>query len=268
MVSIEQKQQFEKDGYLLVPGVLTKEEIASLRATVRPLFDRPREQRFPGDTDSALFDIYSRYPQLRWLLCHEPTIRIVKSLLGDDFVVLREAGVHLNQFFPQWHKDTTSQEEAGHKFHWQKDFLMVQVAYYLQDNSKEYGGGLDVEPASHLEPDNRLNWPRRSRFQRLLDKAFGKNRTVKDRPVSIPSRAGDLLIFHFRLNHRATLPLQIPVPPDHEKLALFLACSKNSRHVMAYQDFISSRPNYVYLQNFRYPADLVEQATSAGITLA
>ena len=267
MLTTEQKQQFHRDGYLLVPGVLTKEEVASLRKLVRPIFDLPADQRHPGDTPSVVFDVYSRYPEVRWLLFHEPTLNILRSLLGNDFVVLREAAVHLNQFFPKWHKDTTSQEEVGHTFHWQDDFLMVEIAFYLQDNSEEYGGGLDVEPGSHVEPDKRLHWPRRTRLQRVLDRVTGKNRVVEDRPFSIPSRAGDLLIFHFRTNHRATLPLQNPVPSDHEKLVFFLACSSNSPHVKAYHDFLASRPNYIYLQDFRYPPDLLEQAKKAGVTL-
>lgn len=265
MLTTEQKRQFHKDGYLLVPGVLTKEEVASLRTFVRPIFDLPSDQRY-GDTASVLFDVYSRYPEVRWVLFHEPTLSILRSLFGDDFVVLREAAVHLNQFFPKWHKDTTSQEEAGHTFHWQDDFLMVEVAYYLQNNTKEFGGGLDVEPGSHVEPDNQLHWPQRNRLERVLDQVTLKNRVVEGRPFSIPSGAGDLLIFHFRTNHRAT-PTQHPVPSDHEKLVFFLACSSNSPHVKAYHDFLASRPNYVYLQDFRYPPDLLEQAKKAGVTL-
>jgi hypothetical protein len=86
---------------------------------------------------------------------HKPTIEILRKLLGNDFVVLRECAAHF-QGFGGWHKDTTSQEFAGHLFQWSENYLMVEVAYYLQDNDEEYGGGLDVEPGSHRKPDSHV----------------------------------------------------------------------------------------------------------------
>ena len=153
MLTAEQKEQYRRDGYLLVPKVLSAEQVAWLRSFFRPKLDLPPEQRFPTDTDHWLVDIFCRYPEARWLCFHEPTLQVLRSLLGEDFILFAfEGTVHFN-WFGGWHKDTGSPERAGHTFFFDKDYEMLTVAYYLQDNSADYGGGLDVEPGTHRQPD-------------------------------------------------------------------------------------------------------------------
>lgn len=265
MLKQEQRECFARDGYLIVPGVLSDEQVSWLRSFFRPKFELSPQERFAGDTDHVLFDVFARYSEVRWLLFHRPALEVLRSLLGEDFVVLRETAAHLNHFAP-WHKDTSSQEAAGHRFHWEDDYLMVEAGYYLQPNSEDWGGGLDVEPGTHREPELRLK-------PSLVDRALarlGLARGPLRRPrsfVSVPTRSGDLLVFDFRLNHRGTVPAR-PAHPEHDKMAVFIACSRNSRHVRAYQDHIGSRPEYAYLKAHSYPDDLVREARLAGLTLA
>src|SRR5262249_3919397 len=87
-----------------------------------------------------------------------------------SFIMLPENSATMNTFANRWHKDTTYLELNGHKFHWERDFLMVGAAYYLQDNSPEYGGGLDVEPGSHYQPD----YFDRPRKRGLLESAWNQ----------------------------------------------------------------------------------------------
>lgn len=156
MLTTRQKIQFKDSGYLLIPKILSPDQISWLRAFLRPKFDTVPECRFSGDTSNVLFDVFTRYPEMRWLLFHRPTINVLKSLLGDDFVVLRETAAHLNQF-PLWHKDTTSQEKDGKLFHRERDYLMVEAGYYLQDNTEEYGGGLDLSREHTVNQITNLN---------------------------------------------------------------------------------------------------------------
>lgn len=266
MTPQEQKDFFHKNGYLLVPGILSSEQVKDLRTYLRPKFKVAPEDRGKGDTDQLMFDLFSRNPPIRWLLFHEPTLRVVRSLLGDDFIVLREASAHF-EMFGGWHKDTTSQEREGHKFQWDPDFLMVEVAYYLQDNSTEFGGGLDVQPGSHRETDHFANPPKKSVVRKIQDRLLGPQEE-RNNGISIPSKAGDLVIFDFRANHQATPRTNTNPPPDRQKMAIFYACSTNTPHVQRYHDFIASRPSYVYLQNgFSYPEDLARQARECGVNM-
>ena len=273
MLTEKEMEQFHKDGYILVPNVLSTEEIAQLRAFLRPKFDLPPDQHFHGDTDHFLFDIFNRYPEMRWLLLHEPSIRIIKSLLGEDYVVLREAVAQCNQY-GTWHKDTTSQERLGHVFHRQGDYLTVEMAYYLQDNTEDLAGGLDVEPGTHLLSDPFLGWRwklfgalEQSVVGRTWQKLTGHRAEFVNDFVSIPSKAGDLVIFDFRINHRASQPRNLAAANGSGKLAVFLACSRNNANVKTYHDFISSRPEYVYLKDFSYDPELLKQAEVARINL-
>jgi hypothetical protein len=90
--------------------------------------------------------------------------------------------------------------------------------------------------------------------------------------ISIPNKAGDLVIFHLRVNHTATQK-RVPAPPhefpeERQKIAVFAAYGRNNAHVKAYHDYIASRPDYVYLKNFAYPEDLLSEAHRAGLILA
>lgn len=253
MLTQEQIKHFHDGGYILIPNVLSPEQVQELRAILRPKFKK-NEKRLPGDTSVIRFDVYNRYPEVRWLLFHEASMSALRSLLGKNYAVLRDTTAQLNHF-GNWHKDTTTQEIFGYGFHKEPDYLMVDVAYYLQDNTDELGGGLDVEPGSHRRPDP---------FLKLRNKQ--RNEPVKDF-VSIPNKAGDLLIFDFRINHRGSRPQQFAAARKRGKLGLFLACSKNNAHVRAYHEFINRRPDFGYLKNFSHDPELLRQARIAGLNL-
>ncbi len=258
-----QLEQFREQGFLVVPGVLTRDQTAQLRAALDPEFDRPAANRLPGDVDGLLFDPFSRHAAVRWLLFHPPTLEILRSVLGDDFVVLREAVAQREQF-GHWHKDTTSQEKAGLLFHYDDDFLMLEAAYYLQDQTAEYGGGLEVEPGSHRDRADR--YAHRSVPARVLGRMFGGPPTPNT-VTQIESREGDLVLFDFRVTHRATRGSAKSRPPGKEKIAIFQACSRNTPHVQQYTDFIGTRPAYVYLHGFAWPTEVRELAEANGVTL-
>ena len=142
MLTSEQRRQFEHDGYILIPEVLTASQVRWLRDFFRGKFDLPPGQRCPGDAygddknkNNRLYDIYNRYPEARWLLFHKPVLEVLRSLLGEDCIEIPECSVALNSFgvnqWGGWHKDTTTQEIAGYDLHYQDDFLMVGLAYYL-----------------------------------------------------------------------------------------------------------------------------------------
>jgi Phytanoyl-CoA dioxygenase (PhyH) len=281
MLSAEQKQQFRQQGYLVVPNVLNADRVKWLRGFFRPKFDLPADSRLPGDSSGYLFLPFSRYPEVRWLFFHEPTMAVLKSLLGEQFAATPDDAVHLNGF-GRWHRDTTSPELDGHRFHYEDDYLVVTVAYYLQDNTAEYGGGLDIQPGTHLARTDCFVAQRRERMNKkqpgVLRKAWQKVSGSTDTPgefelpdpqnvLSIPSKAGDLVIFDCRIHHRATPGQQKNPPPDKEKIAIFETYSRNNAHASASSNYSRSRRDYVHLKDFSWPAELREQAGALGINL-
>jgi hypothetical protein len=267
MLTKSQIEEFNENGYLLVPGVLTPQQVQALRVSLTSKFDVSESARLPCDTDQYLFDLFNRHPDLRWLLFHEALVTALRSLLGEDFVVLRESSAH-SQVYGGWHKDTSAQERAGHQFHWTEDYLMVEAVFYLQDNNPEFGGGLDVQPKSHRAGDEFVQLRERGLLSRAFRKITGKDEEARRHVLSIASKAGDLVIFHFRINHRATQPRSSFIPAEHRKLAVFIACSRNDRHVQSYHDFIATRSGYEYLRDFNYTKELLEESATHGIKLA
>ena len=165
-------------------------------------------------------------------------------------------------------------EERGHKLHWKPGYRMIGFAYYLQDNSAEYGGGLEVEPGSHLEPDRFIAaQPKPTKnglWQRInakLRKIRGKTTQPKPRPILVPSKAGDLVVFHFRLNHRATQPRQFPLPREQEKMLILGGISTNNpRFIQDRVDYYYSRDGCFFPKGLAYPADLLQEAKAHGIS--
>jgi hypothetical protein len=64
MLTQKQQDLYARDGYLLVPNILTAQEVAWLRAFLRRKFDSPG---LPPDTEHWLLDVFGRHPELRWL---------------------------------------------------------------------------------------------------------------------------------------------------------------------------------------------------------
>lgn len=274
-----QKEQFAKDGFVIVPDVLTKQQVAEMRATLRKIFEAP--SKLDGDSDppwdgvswergqigTIRSDVCARHPELRWLLAHEPIVSALRSLLGDDFLYLPEMSAHWRGF-GEWHKDTTSQERAGKRFHWDADYLMVEAALYMQDNDPRYGGGLDVIPGSHEQPDTYVGHTSTDVLNKAKNKLKQWGVIPPKKGYSIPSKAGDLVLFHYRIDHRASWPsVQTKPPVDKEKMAVFFGCSRNNAHAKTYLDHLLARPDYTFLRGHKYPDELLALAREKKLSL-
>lgn len=271
MLSAIDKASFSRNGFLVVRDALDPGFVAELRAATAEAFDSG--ERGLGDSERILVDIVSRYDWALELMTSNGLLDPLRSLLGEDFAFLPEMSAH-DSMYGSWHKDTGSQETAGHFFHLDSDYLMVEAAVYLQDNGP-YGGGLDVIPGSHRVrarmPVIPIAWSRLC--DRILSAAVRKV-SRKDRyvsAVSVPSRAGDLVLFDFRIDHRATPPSicsPADVPATHRKLAIFFACSRNNEHAKSYKRFIATRKDYAYMKDHSYPESVLSRAREHSLTLA
>ena len=152
MITAEQKKQFEEKGYLLVPGVMSKEEVAEMRKKVLHIFDSGEWKKSPYNTKLSLSDVFETFPEFLNYTLKPKVLEVVKGLLGENPLLMPESAIHYRLYTP-WHKDTTSQERAGHNFHHKPEALMIEAGFYMQDND-EYGGGLTVMEGSHRTKDN------------------------------------------------------------------------------------------------------------------
>jgi|SRR3954452_672519 ectoine hydroxylase-related dioxygenase (phytanoyl-CoA dioxygenase family) len=237
--------QFYRDGYCVAPEVLSASEVQQVRTSLAARFDS--DERGPADTKDELSTVVSRFREFAFLKSHPRYLAAVRAIVGDGPAVLLGDGEAQDSKFGGWHKDTSGQEGAGHTFHRNPDYVMVTACLYLQDND-EYGGGIDLIPGSHHERDNYMNpsLPRKLTRKVRSDAVEAENR--KRGVVTVPSKAGDLVMFDLRIDHRATQPTACAVseiPEEHRKLVIFLPFSPKNEYAEEYQRYVLSRTDYV-----------------------
>jgi hypothetical protein len=228
-VSLE--RSFCQDGFVVVPQVFDQTEIAELRRAAIAQFPDNRPPFEPKFAGPALFQ-----EPFQLVFHNRKFIQALRTVLGEDFVFLNELGLH-DSFYVGWHTDTASPEgKVGHEFHWSPGFCVVQAAIYLQDNN-ENGGGLDVVPGSYVRDDPFAALLRRehglpvvSRIPEPADPYRGG--------VSLRGRAGDLVIFHLRLYHRASRRRREAQNDLDRKLAMFTVAGPNNAQTRRYRAWL------------------------------
>src|SRR3989338_818162 len=151
-------EKFEKDGYVLISGVLEPDTIQALRQLLEPEFERKQTNVLP--------DAILEYPQVFDLLSRPQILEVLTALLGRPFVVPPHSSAEYNRF-GVFHTDTTGAEMNGKTFPRDKGFRMVTVAIYLQDNT-DYGGGIRLAPGTHVKPDPYIELTRNKAAQRKV----------------------------------------------------------------------------------------------------
>lgn len=240
---------------MLVPGILSGETIKKLRNRITQIFETGEWKKSPFNTHNGLAGVYDEFPELIADILNPQIIELLRDLLGTTPVLMPESAIHY-RFYTGWHKDTTSQERAGHDFHYTVPGMLLQCGYYLQDND-ELGGGLTVMPGSHLTSDPFLEPGKPASFGRKVSRKLGLYSEQKDKTINphghritdIPSKAGDFVIFNMKTNHRATQPRSgrvADVPKEKEKIAMFNAFTSHDGIEQPYFDFIINRPEPFY----------------------
>jgi len=256
MLTAEDKKFYEDNGYLIVRNVLTKEQVAFLRKRALDIFSTDEWKINDYNTDKTLVDPYKYFPEIMKLTLTKNVVDTAKFLSGQDHLVLIPETAIMKGFYPTWHKDTTTPEKYGHAFHLRPDFKVIRCGFYLQDNN-EYGGGLSVFAGSHKNSDPYTReFPERTLLTRIKNRitpnAEEKDKFLNPRGlklVDIPSKAGDLVFFDFKIDHKGTIPRSQrigDVPKDMTKVALFDIFGANNEATRQYIEFIKTRPEAIY----------------------
>lgn len=252
----QQLNDFNQKGFLLVPNVLSLEEVTFLRKRISEIFETGEWKKSTYNTERVLAEVYSVFPEFIDITLKKEVIEILTDLCGTIPVLMPETGIH-HQFYTGWHKDTSTMEKAGETFHLQNDCLLLQCGFYLQDNSKTFGGGLTVMEGSHNTSDSFITTNIEHSFLDKVKIKTGlyseeKNRKInphRHKIIDIPSKAGDFVIFNMKTNHRATQPIgekYDTIPEEISKIAVFNAFARDNFSATEYYRYISSRPEPFY----------------------
>lgn len=188
----EQRNQFETNGFLTVPGALSPAELADVRDAADKAEAVWRADTTRAGTRSSVLDQLQapiEYDdRLLSLLWHPSVFPLVRAALGDDVTMIdndyfitppRTAKTHAD-----WHHDV-GMSGVYHP----RSVLMVKVFFLLSDVGPDSGGTAMV-PGSH-------------RFE--MDYQFPHVSDPREMPgaVQMTGKAGDAYLFNGRVYHCA-----------------------------------------------------------------
>jgi phytanoyl-CoA hydroxylase len=208
----EQKCFFEDEGYLVVKGLLTSEDVDSCQVEIErlhevaadlekredPDFRSFQREPFSGEADQGGQPVLRKIEQtgrfskvFRDLAAHPELSKVVQSLIGEDLLQFRSTLMLKPAFHGSSHG--LHQDSA----YWPMDPpTLVTVSIALSDATEE-NGCIQVIPKSHLW--GMQDWGHIARDQ---DAELSEREDVNlSDQISVPLNAGDVLMFHSLLVH-------------------------------------------------------------------
>jgi ectoine hydroxylase len=189
-----QRAEFDKNGYLIIPGALTQDEVAHYRDALDRVYAAAQAagQIQPGGSLHQLSAVAS-CPEAIGLIDHPVTLPYIWSVLGWNVHVYHS---HLDVHPPlpgkrpfrfEWHQDGGRQNREIETD--PRPRLSVKLAYWLSDVSETGRGNFKVVPGSHLTnwisgpPRRDVEWP------------------DPDGAIEVTANPGDVVVFDRRLWH-------------------------------------------------------------------
>ena len=190
---------YRKYGFVVIPEVLNGNEVTRLREQLCEDFSKHANRM---GTIGYFLDRKILYQ----LQCNPNLVNMLCSVIGGDVIYVNNVEVQCNMFGLNgrkngWHPDCGSEvSDLSNQYLFSPKYLFGKVGIYLQDNTVEFGGGIDVQVGGHhdfkLLGNAHLNyayWKLASEIRH----AFGDK-------TSVPLRAGSAVYFDSRLPHRST----------------------------------------------------------------
>ena len=189
-----QRAEFDKNGYLIIPGALTPDEVDHYRDALDRVY-RVQEADGtikPGASMHQLSAV-ANCPEAIGLVDHPVTLPYIWSVLGWNVHVYHS---HLDVHPPlpskrpfrfEWHQDGGRQNREIETD--PRPRLSVKLAYWLSDVSEPGRGNFKVVPGSHLTnwisgpPRRDVEWP------------------DPDGAIEVCANPGDVVVFDRRLWH-------------------------------------------------------------------
>ncbi len=242
-ITEEQKEQFDRDGYLFFPRLFRPDEVKVLTDEVPALYAQRRPENVrekTGDVVRTNFaaHMYS-YPFAK-LARHPRMVEPIRQLFGEP-VYMHQFKINGKQAFDgdvwQWHQDYGT---------WKNDDLMptdraMNVAIFL-DEVNEFNGPLMFIPKSHKQGVLAAGHDTATTSYPLwtLDNATVTMLVADGGIVAPTGKPGCVLMFHGNLVH-ASPPNITPYP---RKIVYLTLCAV-SNHITKF-----SRPEFIAHRDF------------------
>lgn len=163
-MTADQREQFDRDGYLIIRGALSESEVAFYADALDRVYAAEQAAgRLSAEGALHLLSAVTNCPHAVGLIDHPKTFPFVWSILGWNAHIYHS---HLDMHPPirvqkpfrfEWHQDGGRQNRELETV--PRPRMSVKLAYWLSDVSETGRGNLQVIPGSHLH--NRIDGPPR-----------------------------------------------------------------------------------------------------------
>jgi ectoine hydroxylase len=247
----DQLSQFEKDGYLFVPGLFRADEIAVLKDHMAVVLDQdgPEILRERGsDAVRSAIAPHLRDELYRRLSLHPRLVEPARQILGGE--------IYLHQF-----KINAKEAQDGEIWHWHQDYRtwfeddgmpgpdVINAAIFL-DEVTEFNGPMMFIPGSHVDGriDSDQSFERVPGYGRLSADAVSSpytketiNEMIREKGIVVPKGpAGSTIFFH-----GCTLHGSAPNMSPWDRAMVFSSLNKVENYIRQ-----PTRPDYLALQDF------------------
>jgi hypothetical protein len=252
-------ERFWKDGFVLLKGVFSPEEIESAREHVSAILRE--EGRTVGGARICSRDLLS-YPELRGFLYDERVVGVVQRILGAPPIYFGDSSFQMGRGARGWHRDNRVSDRFDHiGLDWEGDYPLVRIGIYLQDHA-HHSGGLGIRVGSH-----RPLWLAKPPLPRWIRRRAS---LLHGRPIHVDTEPGDLVVWTLRttlptgLEDR--LPAWLSMDDERERAAMFASFASRSDHLDRYIAYLKTRDYMRDLwRNARISDGVREEARRHGL---
>ena len=259
----EQAARYERDGFLIFPGLFSRAEVAVLRQETARLSQIRSETVIREHTGAvrSIFRVHeedgdTRSPAFRALVRTPRVLEPVRAALGTDEVYVYHTKINTKPAIEgtvwMWHQDYGS---------WMRDGCerpdMGTFAVMLTDSS-EMNGALYVIPGSHkrgrIEPyfDDRTSY----KFWAVPKEQIVDVLQSSPPPVAVTGPAGTAMVFHCNLLHASGHNLSA-----EDRWHIYVSCNAVANRPLLGPN---PRPDWVVSRNW-HPLPIEDDA---GVTKA
>ncbi len=146
------RKQLKDDGYVVIPNLMSSEEVQHYRRVVIDYFGNPGNHFTYSNGGKGLANSFAYIPELCSLLADKKIKQTLQDIVGTPLFYLHHSDIHYNRL-SSWHKDTDGYiERPWDKRSGEESFSLYKIAFYLQDHI-ENNHGLTVRKGSHLSSE-------------------------------------------------------------------------------------------------------------------
>lgn len=189
---------FEKNGYLLLNNCFSDQEVDNLRGKIKKLSNNSKESSY------LLLSSCLKEKEIFETIFNKKLVEAYKELIQDDIYLIPELHVQINHFPKNnkqgWHYD--GQSERQHKYLKDPKRKFFRVGIYLQDNNKNFGGGIDILKSKLFK---KLPFKIPNRLEKKIIEFYTIFFSSR-----VDTKKGSVIIFDSRLPHKGTFPLKNP----------------------------------------------------------